>query len=715
MRTGYLRVVKGFLLVSFVCLTCSSAWAALSTASLNGTYHAFANKTQFWKSTDGHIADNIGIQSQIVTFDGQGGCTLSSDYQEFEVNLSAPNSVWAGSDTETGSCTYTVSPTGAGQFNFEDGSESFWVSADGNVITNSNAEREVDDDGVDYETFLWIAVKSGSGMSTASLNGTYNMVSYDSHLWTGGQNHYANNVTLTFNGSGSCSYSYTNGQDFDVALPFPNWVEADPDAESGSCTYSVSPTGEVQMIFPDGGGSGWLSPDGNVIISGEADSDGNEAATSFGVAVKTGSGKSTASLNGSFYLAWQEKQLCLNGQTVTDQISGDDPDTVTTLSFNGNGQCKVIFDEVDFEVNLSAPADVSIETETGVESCTYTVASNGAVTVTWAEGDTETFQLSANGNALLGGGPEIESDEDETDYRTSVMVAVNAGVHLDRDGDGKVDIIDNCPLVQNADQADVDGDGLGNACDGTGGDPNIIGTPGDDTLRGTAGDNTIDGGDGTDTVIYSGSTQDYLVYVDKDGKVIVNDLKAVDGDDGRDILTNVESLQFSDGTKSITDAVAATAPQIVDDDGNLWNSSIRLSNGSTVSVEEGQLYRLYAGAMNRTPDDGGYDWWLNEIRSGRRDFNRAAEEFMWSPEFRGYVNAERGDTIPNNVFMSHMYKGVFGREPDEGGLNWWMEQLRNGFHGKEAGYRSQIQALVEMTQSNEYVELTAKRLVDYLY
>ena len=65
--------------------------------------------------------------------------------------------------------------------------------------------------------------------------------------------------------------------------------------------------------------------------------------------------------------------------------------------------------------------------------------------------------------------------------------------------------------------------------------------------------------------------------------------------------------------------------------------------------------------------------------------------------------------------MNHMYKGVFGREPDEGGFNWWMEQLRNGFHGKDAGYRSQVQALVDMTQSNEYVELTAKRVVDYLY
>ena len=41
----------------------------------------------------------------------------------------------------------------------------------------------------------------------------------------------------------------------------------------------------------------------------------------------------------------------------------------------------------------------------------------------------------------------------------------------DTDGDGICDDVDNCPLVSNANQADADGDGIGDVCDGGGPDP----------------------------------------------------------------------------------------------------------------------------------------------------------------------------------------------------------------------------------------------------
>src|SRR5262245_46852814 len=44
-------------------------------------------------------------------------------------------------------------------------------------------------------------------------------------------------------------------------------------------------------------------------------------------------------------------------------------------------------------------------------------------------------------------------------------VARGAGTGPDRDGDGIPDAVDNCRNVPNADQADADGDKVGDACD----------------------------------------------------------------------------------------------------------------------------------------------------------------------------------------------------------------------------------------------------------
>lgn len=48
------------------------------------------------------------------------------------------------------------------------------------------------------------------------------------------------------------------------------------------------------------------------------------------------------------------------------------------------------------------------------------------------------------------------------------------GSSMDTDSDGVIDAIDNCPLTANSDQADVDGDGIGNVCDSENGPPNSI-------------------------------------------------------------------------------------------------------------------------------------------------------------------------------------------------------------------------------------------------
>lgn len=54
----------------------------------------------------------------------------------------------------------------------------------------------------------------------------------------------------------------------------------------------------------------------------------------------------------------------------------------------------------------------------------------------------------------------------------------------DSDGDGVLDDIDNCPLIQNPAQRDSDGNGIGDACEPDGG---LLGDTGDDGQTGNSG------------------------------------------------------------------------------------------------------------------------------------------------------------------------------------------------------------------------------------
>ena len=89
-----------------------------------------------------------------------------------------------------------------------------------------------------------------------------------------------------------------------------------------------------------------------------------------------------------------------------------------------------------FTVSPSLPAGLSINPVTGVITGTSTVAvSNVTYTI--------------NVTSVYG----------------SVSIPLTLHIVLDRDGDGILDTIDNCPLVSNPNQIDTDRDGLGDVCD----------------------------------------------------------------------------------------------------------------------------------------------------------------------------------------------------------------------------------------------------------
>jgi RTX calcium-binding nonapeptide repeat (4 copies) len=91
--------------------------------------------------------------------------------------------------------------------------------------------------------------------------------------------------------------------------------------------------------------------------------------------------------------------------------------------------------------------------------------------------------------------------------------------------------------------------------DGTSGANNLVGLASDDLITGFGGDDTIDGAGGQDIAIYSGPMAGYYfsLYTGSDGSAIyVGDIDAGNGFDGLDQIRNIESIQFSDGTLTLS-------------------------------------------------------------------------------------------------------------------------------------------------------------------
>lgn len=110
-----------------------------------------------------------------------------------------------------------------------------------------------------------------------------------------------------------------------------------------------------------------------------------------------------------------------------------------------------------------------------------------------------------------------------------------------------------------------EGGKVANFFDGMAGDDTIFAAGGDDTLSGGFGNDELDGGAGNDTAIFSYSSDFYqwTRNVDTEGvdQIIVEYIGNDQDHDGRDVLTNIEIIQFADGDKLNTREIEITGSE----------------------------------------------------------------------------------------------------------------------------------------------------------
>ena len=112
-----------------------------------------------------------------------------------------------------------------------------------------------------------------------------------------------------------------------------------------------------------------------------------------------------------------------------------------------------------------------------------------------------------------------------------------------------------------------------NSLSGMAGDDTLDGAGGDDTLEGGEGNDILEGGDGTDTAIYNDLQKNYQITANVDStgvaQLVVKYVGNTDNgaiDEGEDILSNIEIIQFSDGsTLSTSDVISGKTDKPIDE------------------------------------------------------------------------------------------------------------------------------------------------------
>jgi hypothetical protein len=170
----------------------------------------------------------------------------------------------------------------------------------------------------------------------------------------------------------------------------------------------------------------------------------------------------------------------------------------------------------------------------------------------------------------------------------------------------------------------------------------LTGTSANEQLVSGISNDTIDGGPGFDTVIYQCNKDSFTVTKTANGWTVSS--KA----EGIDTLTNVERIKFGNETLALD-----------------------------ISGVAGQAYRIYQAAFNRVPDNGGLKYWISQMDAGMSQLEVAAR-FVDSDEFRALYGAN-----PTNAeFLTRLYSNVLHRTPDPGGYAWWLGELDAGRYNK---------------------------------
>ena len=105
-----------------------------------------------------------------------------------------------------------------------------------------------------------------------------------------------------------------------------------------------------------------------------------------------------------------------------------------------------------------------------------------------------------------------------------------------------------------------------------------------------------------------------------------------------------------------------------------------------------QIGRLYTAAFGRVPDEGGLQFWINAINDPLVNYKDVSKSFIDSAEFSTIASYN------NYLFTTALYENILDREPDSSGWTYWTDQL-------DTGLQDRADVLIGFANSSENVAL----------
>ncbi len=100
--------------------------------------------------------------------------------------------------------------------------------------------------------------------------------------------------------------------------------------------------------------------------------------------------------------------------------------------------------------------------------------------------------------------------------------------------------------------------------------------------------------------------------------------------------------------------------------------------------------RFYNYIFKRDAGESEIDYWFERLKSYDKTPSEVVRYFFFSKEFES-------QNVNNEEFIKRAYRTVMGREPDEGGVNYWIGELENG--------KSRMWVLNAFLESEEFERL----------